>query len=411
MQLSQHTRTWCRPYRLVVLAVVVALLPAAVSRSRAASPRHAGLLGYDQPGLTPERFEPDILTADSQPHGSLTFSPNQRRLFWSAFPADGVETVFTSTLKGGTLSAPRVATFAQGREYSDGGPAYSPDGQRLFFNSVRPLPGQAAGPPQAIWYVDKTAAGWADPSPVVSTFDPDWHRGGPTVSRDGTLYFQSGPVAGGSYSEPPRLYRSELLGGEYGPPQRLLGRMSTAEAVDPFVDPDERFILFAGPGRFGTMDLYVSFREANGSWARPLNLARRTGTDPDFFDRFPSLSRDGRYLFFVRAIGDFFPGDDADFYWVSSETLKPNKRPKRLRVSAAASGLRITWKDRSKDELEFHLERSVGGAGWTRIATLPRNGRNYTDTDVSAGTEYCYRVRAANFGGISEPSGQGCRTP
>jgi len=405
MQLSHHKESRCHPFRLVVLAVVIALLPAA------ASPTRAGFPGLEEPGLTPVRFEPDILTAEYQPHGRLTFSPNQRRLYWSAFPAEGGETILTATLKRGVVLKLREAPFAQGEGTLDGGPAFSDDGQRLFFNSDRPLPEQTVRPPQAIWYVDKTSTGWGEPSPVVSTADPDWLRGGSSVSRDGTLYFQGRPIAGGSYSAPPRLYRSRLVDGEYGPPELLRGRMRRVEAVDPFIDPDERFMLFAAPGRYGVMDLYVSFRKANGSWARPINLATRTGTDPDFFDRFPSLSRDGKYLFFVRAIGDFFPGDDAHFYWVSSEALKPRKRPKNLRVTAAAGGLAIRWKDRSKDELEFHLERSAGGAGWTRIATLPRNGRRHTDTDVSVGTQYCYRVRAANFGGTSEPSNQSCRTP
>ena len=409
MQLSQHTKARCHPFWLAVLAVVIALVPVAASRSRAAAPRSVRFLGYEPPGLTPVRFAPDILTAEHRPHGSLTFSPNQRKLFWSSFPAGENETVFTSTFKGQALSAPRVAMFAQGQQHSAGGLALSPDGQRLFFNSTRPLPEQPVGPPQAIWYVDKTGAGWTDPSPVTRTFDPDWHRGGPSVSRDGTLYFQAGPVAGGSYSGPPRLYRSELVDGEYGPPERLRGRMRTVEAVDPFVDPDERFILFAAPGKYGAMDLSVSFCEANGSWARPINLAKRTGTDADFFDRFPSLSRDGKYLFFVRAIGNFFPGDDAHFYWVSTEALKPNKRPKGLRVAKVTSGLAIRWKDRSKDELEFHLERSAGGASWTPIATLPRDSTGHTDSDVNAGTQYCYRVRAGNFGGTSEPSNLNCR--
>lgn len=51
------------------------------------------------------------------------------------------------------------------------------------------------------------------------------------------------------------------------------------------------------PDGFGASDLYVSFLNDNGSWSEAINLGEKINTAAN--ERFPSLSPDGRYLFFV----------------------------------------------------------------------------------------------------------------
>jgi hypothetical protein len=112
--------------------------------------------------------------------------------------------------------------------------------------------------------------------------------------------------------------------GAYTVPESLEGPINAAGAVDPFVDPDERFLLFTGLGRddgFGITDIYISHRQDNGSWGEPINLG--DGVNTEHFERFPSLSRDGRYLFFIRAVGEQFSTADSHFYWVSADVLDP----------------------------------------------------------------------------------------
>src|SRR5207245_961697 len=48
----------------------------------------------------------------------------------------------------------------------------------------------------------------------------------------------------------------------------------------------------------------------------------------------------------------------------------------------------------------YKVERSSnGGASWTQIATPSANVTTYSDTPLTAGTAYQYRVRATNSGG------------
>ncbi len=59
----------------------------------------------------------------------------------------------------------------------------------------------------------------------------------------------------------------------------------------------------------------------------------------------------------------------------------------------------LWWTDNSSDETGFVVERSTtSGAGFALIATTAANVSTFTDTAVSAGTLYFYRVRATNAG-------------
>jgi peptidyl-Asp metalloendopeptidase len=57
----------------------------------------------------------------------------------------------------------------------------------------------------------------------------------------------------------------------------------------------------------------------------------------------------------------------------------------------------LTWTDRSATESGFKIERSpVTDTNYTEIATVGANTTSFTDTGLSAGTTYWYRVRAYN---------------
>jgi Tol biopolymer transport system component len=275
------------------------------------------VFGLTPPGIEPVRFAPEILSAERHPHGSLTFSPNGREIYWSAFLEEGPEqTVFFSIFDGDSLSTPRIAPFAP--EYA-GGPSFSGDGQRIVFNSRIAQPDQEHAL-YGIWFADRFATGWTVPEQIRATFDGTRTSGQTTLARNGNLYFSAR-----IWSEPlPRLYRSVFSNGTYAEPEQLQGPINDYGAVDPYVDPDERFLLFAGIDRADTgghSDIHISRRQGDGSWGEPVNLGLAYDLESDYFDRFPSMSRDGKYLFFVRAIGDTFPTYDTHFYWVSAEVL------------------------------------------------------------------------------------------
>jgi hypothetical protein len=77
--------------------------------------------------------------------------------------------------------------------------------------------------------------------------------------------------------------------------------------------------------------------------------------------------------------------------------------------TSLAASLRLNWKDASSNETGFKIERASGTAGaFSHIATVGANVQSYTDSSVSGGNTYCYRVRAHNSTGSSSPSNQAC---
>ena len=65
----------------------------------------------------------------------------------------------------------------------------------------------------------------------------------------------------------------------------------------------------------------------------------------------------------------------------------------------------LSWDDRSGNELGFKIERKTeAGESYREIATVGQNVTIFTDTGLTKGMTYCYRVRAYNADGISAPS-------
>src|SRR5581483_2490258 len=70
-------------------------------------------------------------------------------------------------------------------------------------------------------------------------------------------------------------------------------------------------------------------------------------------------------------------------------------------LARSPSQIDLRWVDNDLDETGFELERSVDGTNFTRIATPAANITTYSDTAVTAGTSYTYRVRSVSNAGPS----------
>jgi fibronectin type 3 domain-containing protein len=74
--------------------------------------------------------------------------------------------------------------------------------------------------------------------------------------------------------------------------------------------------------------------------------------------------------------------------------------PTALAASATSDSVRLTWAHSGTDETGFRVYRASGGT-FALVATLPANSIAYTNTALTAGTTYTYRVAAYNSGGNS----------
>lgn len=113
-------------------------------------------------------------------------------------------------------------------------------------------------------------------------------------------------------------------------------------------------------------------------------------------------------------------GGEASLATQSLETLQgqspgpiviaPPDAPTNAEATADSSTqITVTWDFSGDTPLGFIIERKFGDE-WIVVGTVGPGADSFTDTGLTAGEEYCYRVRAYNTKGNSEPSEETCAT-
>ncbi|MCJ7580627.1 MAG: hypothetical protein MUP98_08840, partial [Candidatus Aminicenantes bacterium] len=265
--------------------------------------------GQKPPGTKPEVFAPGIVSLGGHWEFSITFSPNGKEIYFTRRKEEGgSNTMMVSLLLEGGWTAPEEAAFAE--EFPSNEPFITPDGKNLYYGSNRPQPGSEEFS-YGIWKTERTNDGWGK---------AQYHGPGMYVSSDqtGDLYMTdiSGAVQGGG------LIRYPFKGGEFGAPERLPSAINAPTSVaHGYIAPDGSFLLFDASnrpgGQGGEGDVYVSFRNPDGTWGEGQNLGDEVNSPGTNF--VPSLSPNGKYLFFSMY---------RDIYWASAEVihrLKPGR--------------------------------------------------------------------------------------
>jgi hypothetical protein len=88
---------------------------------------------------------------------------------------------------------------------------------------------------------------------------------------------------------------------------------------------------------------------------------------------------------------------------VQSGATPPNAPSGLTATTGTSTGqVRLTWTDNSSTETRYVLERRpTSSSTWRVVAILSTNTISYTDTGLTSGTNYTYRLAAINSGGSS----------
>ncbi len=266
-------------------------------------------LGQKPPGIKPEVFAPGIVST-TQGEFNAAFSPDGKEFYFSVNEPSGRETMKFMTRKDNQWTPPQAVPFVSPQNDCD--PLFSFDGQRLYFISTRPKKEKAGSSDWNIWYVERTDADWSEPINIGPPVNSDVDEYYVSLTKDGTIYFSSNRAGGlGSFD----IYRSRFVDGHYAKPENLGASINTKYLEhDPFIAPDESYILFTSvdrPEGFGTGDLYISSRRKDGTWTKSKNMGKAFNTSG--YDFCPIVSPDGKYFFFTRR---------GDIYWVSVKAIQ-----------------------------------------------------------------------------------------
>jgi hypothetical protein len=105
-------------------------------------------------------------------------------------------------------------------------------------------------------------------------------------------------------------------------------------------------------------------------------------------------------------ISAVYPGPQYSSASSVQNTITPLNLPGGLTVTATStSQVALAWTDSNPTETGYKIERSPNGTGsWTAVTTTAANVQAYTNTGLTEGTKYFYRVWAANSLGTAANS-------
>lgn len=263
-------------------------------------------LGQEAPGMKPEIFASGIVSTDLYNHCSVSIAPDGSEIYWAMAPLDTPRRIYVSRMIDGKWSKPSIVHFTE----SDDGdcPVLSPDGNRLFFNSNRPLP-SGTTPRERIWCTERTTEGWGDPFPLSAVINDAHLHWQVSIDNAGNLYFGSEREGSKGRDD---VFVAELVNDQYRKPVSLGSAInSDAHEGCPYVAPDGSYLIFARGG------LWISFKQENDRWMKAIWMG------DDFTDAVcPYVSPDGQFLFFLRMGRGF-----NDVWWVDArviEELRPD---------------------------------------------------------------------------------------
>lgn len=263
--------------------------------------------GQHPPGFEAEVFAPDLISQKGRYEFAISFAPGGERLLFTVQTTDGTVQVLHSRVAEGSWTPPGPVSLAAGARRDEMEAFFARDGKTLYFAPYD------EGLDVRIWQAEIAGDEWINPAPLSGPI-ADAPAFFPTSATSGALYYTN--IA----ERKPYRARRDADGSWQVEPLALEFGGHT------FVAPDESFVLVdarADDSR-GKGDIYVAFATAGGGWTKPVNLG--DGVNSEHSESCPSLSDDGRYLFFSRYDE---PDEVAQIYWVDSGVIE-NARQRQL---------------------------------------------------------------------------------
>ncbi|MCK0070872.1 hypothetical protein [Kordiimonas laminariae] len=293
--------------KLLFTATLLMASTAAIANSSSAGDEVSKLkgpyLGQTPPGSTAKPFAPGIVNTEKWGDAG-SFSPDMNEFYVGRWrhtnkAPEPVNVTFKRVGNGWKMVV--VPKDVQR-------PFHSPDGKTLHYDAK---------------YQERTANGWSGMKSLGPAFE-EIQIMGLTASRKGTLVLDER----GSSEGDGILRYSRRANGKWEDPKPLPKTINTGTwNAHPFIAPDESYIMWDGEREsgFGSSDLYISFREKDGSWGKAINLGGTVNTEAE--EGGPRITPDGKYLFFNRMVlrTDGSGERQSDLYWIDASFIKDLK--------------------------------------------------------------------------------------
>ena len=256
-------------------------------------------LGQTPPGLYPELFAPGIVSTESLEIEGV-FAPGMKEFYFTRqVPGSGVKT-HVIKYENGTWSESVVGPRT-------GEVFISTDGNTMYLGNK---------------YRERTLSGWSEEKSLGPLLD-DFPVMRLTASTTDTYVFDERDEIG-------TIRYSRMVDGKREKPKEFNEEINSGIFTGhPFIAPDESYIIWDSEREdgYGDSDLYISFRQSDGSWGPAINMGEDINTE--YEDAYGSVTPDGKFFFFHTVhLGEDRSDDFANIFWVSAqiiEKLRPQK--------------------------------------------------------------------------------------
>lgn len=341
-------------------------------------------LGQSPPDTLPELFAPGIIGTGMFTR-DIAMPPSMDEIFYCVGIGNYTySTILYTKMEGNTWTKPAVVPFATSGKVFDFEPAFSPDGNRLYFLSARADLQAGSGTSQKleaqrehaaneeqgeqvakqeqatneeqgeqvahqeqeaveepgdqdIWYVDRTSTGWGEPVNPGAPLNSDGGEFFPSVTRDSFLYFTHNDKGSGLN----QIFRSRIYADRFGSPELLPEEVNCGtNRFNAFIAPDHTYAIVPAVGMedaYDQVDYYITFRNASDQWSRPINLGPTINKD-NTRGWSPYVSPDGKYFFFMANWSEEVPAAEltweklldlhnsprngnSDIYWIKADFI------------------------------------------------------------------------------------------
>jgi outer membrane protein OmpA-like peptidoglycan-associated protein len=270
--------------------------------------------------------------------------------YFPALTADGNTFLFTRNIREGEgVTAPRQEDFYVSKKVNgvwqtanpitsvntlgnEGAPSLSADGEIMFFASCMEMTGDYGSSDRKgygscdIFYAQKINGKWTKPRNAGSTINTKNWETQPSFSSDGkTLYFIRGIVTREGIKNPD-IYSSTIgEDGKFSEPVRLSDNINTPEGEESvFIHPDNQTIYFSSEGHpgMGGLDIFVSKKQADGTWGKAVNLGYPINTFTD--ENSLLVDANGKLAYYASEREGGFGGLDI-YQFELPESVRPEK--------------------------------------------------------------------------------------
>ena len=289
-----------------IALLFASLVASCASRSHGELPDiNEPYLGQEPPGSTPAVFAPGIVSTERW-ECCFAFAPDMKEFYLNRDDDTGEHMMFVMIQYENnewreTIISPRV-----------GEPFISPDNQTMHLGRR---------------YKERATTGWSEIENLGGAF-ADIPIMRLTASSHGAYYFDEATPEGNGV-----IRYSRLVNGEREAPRPASEVINTGTlTAHPFIAPDESYLLWDGVREegFGGPDIYISFRQQDGSWGNAINLGDTINTDAA--EGFASVTPDGKYLFFGsnRNRTEENP-ENIDIFWVDAQIIESLRSQQQAR--------------------------------------------------------------------------------